>query len=215
MSYEKYTVGQYLVDRLYQVGVKHLFAIPGDYCAEWVHKYLEPSPIERIGPTNELNAGYAADGYARLNGIGAVCVTYSVGAFSLLNAVAGSYTEQVPVVVINGAPSVAKRLQYRETGLLWHHLINGQNTDLHIFENITVAAERIDDPALAPGQIDNALRACLTQRRPIYLETTEDVYDLPCARPQGTITAVPLLSDETNKNTALKIRKKTFKSKRK
>ena len=131
-----------------------------------------------------------------------MCVTYSVGSFSLLNAIAGSYVERVPVVVINGAPSVAKRLQYNETGLLWHHLINGHNTDLNIYRNVTVAAERISNPTLAPGQIDSALRTCLTERRPVYLETTEDVYDLPCAQPKGTITAAPRLSDCQNRETA-------------
>lgn len=95
-----YTVGQYLVERLYEIEIRHLFAIPGDYCADWVQDNLEPSGIQRIGSTNELNAGYAADGYARLNGVGAVCVTYSVGAFSLLNAITGSFVEKVPVIAI-------------------------------------------------------------------------------------------------------------------
>lgn len=200
-----YTVGQYLVDRLHQIGIEHLFAIPGDYCAEWIQDYVEPGPIQRIGSTNELNAGYAADGYARQNGVGAVCVTYSVGAFSLLNAVAGSYTERVPVVVINGAPSSAKRLEFRDTGMQWHHLIDDQNTDLRVFSQVTTVAERISDPHLAPGQIDNALRACLTERRPIYLETTEDVYDLPCDRPQGSIAASPRRSDPANAAEALDV----------
>lgn len=191
----QYTVGQYLVDRLHQIGIEHLFAIPGDYCAEWINDYVEPSPIERVGATNELNAGYAADGYARQKGVGAVCVTYSVGAFSLLNAVAGSYTERVPVVVLNGAPSAAKRLEFRDTGMQWHHLIDDQSTDLRIFREVTVVAERLSDPSLAPGQIDNALRACLTERLPVYLEMNEDIYGLPCEPPQGTIAAGPRRSD--------------------
>lgn len=199
-----YTVGQYLADRLHQIGVDHLFAIPGDYCAEWVHNYVETNPdIERIGATNELNAGYAADGYARMRGVGAVCVTYSVGAFSLLNAIAGAYVERVPVVVINGAPSPAKRLQFRETGFQWHHLIDDQDTDLRVYQNVTVAAERIEDPDRAPKQIDAALAACLSERRPVYLETLENVYDLPCERPQGRITASDPRSDAHNLEEAL------------
>jgi len=192
MSTDSYTVGQYLADRLHELGVEHLFAIPGDYCAEWVHNYVEKNPdIERIGSTNEMNAGYAADGYARMNGIGAACVTYSVGAFSLLNPIAGAYVERVPVVAINGAPSPKKRLQFRETGFQWHHLIDDQDTDLRVYENVTCAAERIADPARAPGQIDSALRACIRESRPIYLETQEDVYDLPCDPPDAPLDVAP------------------------
>lgn len=193
-----YTVGQYLVDRLLEIGLNDLFAIPGDYCADWVHNYVEPSKINRIGPTNELNAGYAADGYARLNGVGAICVTYSVGALSAINAIAGSYVEKVPVIVINGAPSVAKTLQYQQTGFSWHHFINGHKTDLRIYENITVASARVDDPAFAPNQIDYVLRQCITQKGPVYLELTEDMYDLPCERPVGTLKPTKRLSNGDN-----------------
>ena len=77
---KEYTVGQYLVDRLAELGLEHLFSIAGDYSIEWVNGYVEPSSIEVIEEVNELNAGYAADGYARLKGIGALCVTYSAGA---------------------------------------------------------------------------------------------------------------------------------------
>ena len=71
---EGYTVGQYLVDRLRQLGLEHLFSIAGDYSIEWFNRYVTPSSIEIIEEVNEVNAGYAADGYARLKGIGA-CVT--------------------------------------------------------------------------------------------------------------------------------------------
>ena len=202
-SGKTYTVGQYLVDRLYEVGVKHLFAIPGDYCAEWVHKYLEPSEIERIGSTNEMNAGYSADGYARQNGIGAACVTYSVGAFSLLNPIVGAYVEEVPVIVINGAPSTKKMLEYKHAGFTYHHIVNGSDTDLRVYENVTVAAVRLDNAALAPDQIDNAIRECLTKSKPVYIETPEDIYDQPCERPIGKLTAAPQISDVTSLKLAL------------
>ena len=79
---KEYTVGQYLVDRLSELGLQHLFSIAGDYSIEWVNNYVEPSKIKVIEEVNELNAGFAADGYARLKGIGALCVTYSAGALS-------------------------------------------------------------------------------------------------------------------------------------
>ncbi len=201
---KKYTVGQYLVDRLYEIGVRHLFAIPGDYCAVWVHDYLEPSKIQRIGSTNELNAGYAADGYARFSGVGAVCVTYSVGAFSLLNAIVGSFVEQVPVIAIVGAPSVEKRLQYVNTGFQWHHFVNGHDTDLRVYRNVTVAAERIDNPELAAMQIDYLLRECITQSGPVYLEITEDMYDQPIPPPKNKLTAAKTLSDPSSLEEAIR-----------
>lgn len=200
-----YTVGQYLVDRLYEIGLKDLFAIPGDYCAEWVHNYIEPSKINRIGPTNELNAAYAADGYARINGVGAICVTYSVGALSAVNAIAGSYVEKVPVIVINGAPSVAKTLQFQQTGFSWHHFINGQQTDLHIYEKITVAAIRVDNAALAPNQIDYVLSQCISQNGPVYIEITEDMYELVCDPPAHPIKIFKKTSDENNLEKAVDI----------
>ena len=82
----EYTVGQYLVDRLHQLGLEHLFSIAGDYSIEWLNRYVTPSGVKLIEEVNELNAGFAADGYARLKGIGALCVTYSAGALSAVNA---------------------------------------------------------------------------------------------------------------------------------
>jgi indolepyruvate decarboxylase len=199
-----YTVGNYLTDRLHEIGINHLFAIPGDYCADWIQKYIEHSPIERIGPTNELNAGYAADGYARLNGVGAVCVTYSVGALSLLNAVTGSYVEKVPVVVLNGAPSKAKRLEFNDTGLLFHHLVNGHQTDLNIYRNVTVEAVVLDNPDTAPGLIDVALRACLSESRPVYIEMDEEIYDMECDKPVGEIKAAKRYSDQGHLDNAFR-----------
>src|SRR4051795_12476515 len=118
-----YTVGQYLVDRLSQLGLEHLFSIAGDYSIGWINNYLEPSNITVIEEVNELNAGYAADGYARLKGIGALCVTYSAGALCAVNAIAGAFVEKVPVVLINGTPSIARTLAFEQTGFSSHHFI--------------------------------------------------------------------------------------------
>src|SRR5438034_10706424 len=90
----KYTVGDYLVERLEQLGLEHLFSIAGDYSIDWVNEYVRESRIKVIEEVNELNAGYAADGYARLKGIGALCVTYSAGALCAVNAIAGAFVEK-------------------------------------------------------------------------------------------------------------------------
>lgn len=193
------TVGQYLVDRLKQLGLEHLFSIAGDYSIDWVNNYVEPSTIEVIEEVNELNAGYAADGYARYKGIGAVCVTYSAGSLCATNPIAGAYVEKVPIVLINGAPSVAKTLEFEQTGFSAHHFISGRETDLQVFEYITAAAVRIDNPGLAPMLIDYALTQCITERRPVYIELLEDMVDLNCQPPNGRLAPARTLSDPTNR----------------
>ncbi|MGZ9722011.1 alpha-keto acid decarboxylase family protein [Rhizobium miluonense] len=191
----KYTVGQYLVDRLLELDLGHLFSIAGDYSIDWVNNYVEPSHIQVIEEVNELNAGYAADGYARLKGIGALCVTYSAGALSAVNAIAGAYVEKVPVVLINGTPSIQKTLTFEQTGFSSHHFISGRETDLQVFEYITTAAVRIDSPDLAPMLIDYALTQCITEMRPVYIELLEDIVDLECDRPAKALKAARIFSN--------------------
>ena len=195
---EGYTVGRYLVDRLHQLGLEHLFSIAGDYSIEWLNRYVTPSPIEIIEEVNEVNAGYAADGYARLKGIGALCVTYSAGALCTVNAVAGAYVEKVPLVLINGTPSVKKTITFEQTGFSSHHFITGRETDLQSFEHITAAAIRIDNPDTAPMLIDYALTRCISERRPIYVELLQDMVDLECELPSGALKPARVLSDPTS-----------------
>jgi indolepyruvate decarboxylase len=195
---EGYTVGRYLVDRLHQLGLEHLFSIAGDYSIEWLNRYVTPSPIEIVEEVNEVNAGYAADGYARLKGIGALCVTYSAGALCTVNAVAGAYVEKVPLVLINGTPSVKKTITFEQTGFSSHHFITGRETDLQSFEHITAAAIRIDNPDTAPMLIDYALTRCISERRPIYVELLQDMVDLECELPSGALKPARVLSDPTS-----------------
>ncbi|MEU6578941.1 thiamine pyrophosphate-dependent enzyme [Streptomyces sp. NPDC046805] len=192
---ERCTVGQYLIDRLHQLGLDHLFAIAGDYSIDWLNRYVAPSSVEIIEEVNEVNAGYAADGYARLKGIGALCVTYSAGALCAVNAVAGAYVEKVPLVLINGTPSIKKTIIFEQTGFSAHHFIAGRETDLQSFEHITAVAIRIDNPELAPGLIDHALSKCVTERRPIYIELLQDMVDLACEQPRGVLKPAKPLSD--------------------
>lgn len=203
-----YTVGKYLTERLAQLDLGHLFSIAGDYTIEWINDYVEPSSIEVIEEVNELNAGYAADGYARLKGIGAMCFTYSAGTLSAVNAVAGAYEEKVPVVVINGAPNIKQRLTFEQTGFRSHHMINGE-TDLNIYKNITVAAIKIDKPDTAPMLIDYALTQCITEKRPIYIELLDDMVNETCTAPAGKLKPTRVISDTTNLHTSIdKIKEK-------
>ncbi len=102
------TVGQYLIDRLGALGVEHVFGIPGDYVLE-LYKLIEESPIKLVGMTREDNAGFAADAYARIHGLGCICVTYCVGGLSTCNSIAGAYAEKSPVIVLGGSPGLSER----------------------------------------------------------------------------------------------------------
>jgi indolepyruvate decarboxylase len=92
-----YTVGDYLLDRLAELGVTEVFGVPGDYNLEFLDHIVAHPQLRWVGNANELNAGYAADGYGRLRGMSAVVTTFGVGELSAANAIAGSYAEHVPV----------------------------------------------------------------------------------------------------------------------
>jgi indolepyruvate decarboxylase len=163
------TIGGYLIERLQHYGVRDLFGIPGDFVLQF-YGMLEESPIRVIGATREDCAGYAADGYARIHGIGAVCVTYCVGGLSLCNSIAGAYAEKSPVIVISGAPGVDER---RSDPLL-HHRVRDFNTQREVFEKITVASASLDDALTAFREIDRCLEAAVRFKRPVYLELPRD-----------------------------------------
>ncbi len=110
---ENYTVGDYLADRLVEAGVDHVFGVPGDYTLALLDHIVDHPELSWTGCTNELNAGYAADGYARLRGIGALITTFGVGELSAINALAGSFAEHVPVVHIVGSPATGTQAAQR------------------------------------------------------------------------------------------------------
>ncbi|WP_353099683.1 thiamine pyrophosphate-binding protein [Myroides odoratus] len=171
------TIAEYLIARMEQVGIKQMFGVAGNYTAPLLNILGEKgSRIQVIRNTNEQVAGFAADGYARLKGASAVYVTYSVGAFSAINAIAGSYTEKVPILLINGAPTNKEYSIERNAGLTYAHTTGDMVPDIEMYRNITVAAERIINARQAPFQIDSALTAMITYNRPVYLEITEDVW---------------------------------------
>lgn len=164
------SIGDYLIRRLQDYGLKHMFGIPGDYVLGF-YSMVEHSPIKVIGCCREDNAGFAADAYARINGIGAVCVTYCVGGLSLCNSIAGAYAEKSPVVVISGAPGVGERFN----NPLLHHKVRDFRTQLEVFEKICVAATELTDANTAFREIDRVLDACSRFKRPVYIELPRDM----------------------------------------
>ncbi|MEZ6053485.1 MAG: thiamine pyrophosphate-binding protein [Planctomycetaceae bacterium] len=188
------TIGRYLIDRLQHYGVTDLFGIPGDFVLNF-YGMLEESPINVVGCTREDNAGYAADAYARVHGLGAVCVTYCVGGLSLCNSIAGAYAEKSPVVVISGAPGIAER----QNDPLLHHKVRDFNTQREVFEKITIASASLDDPLTAFREIDRCLEAAVRYKRPVYLEIPRDRVDAPALYPH-----TPLITHLQSNDDALK-----------
>ncbi|MFF4752141.1 thiamine pyrophosphate-binding protein [Streptomyces sp. NPDC002514] len=181
------TVGRYLALRLAELGITHLFGVPGNHLGPFLTTLRAEGDIEWVGTPTEGGAGQAADAYARIHGVGAAAVTYSVGAFNLLNACGGAYVEQVPLIAVNACPPYEQWQNYRALGLLTSHMSTRPESNLDVYRQVTVDAQVISNPGLAPAQIDAALTACLTERRPVYLEVMEDLWDEPCAEPRGAI----------------------------
>jgi indolepyruvate decarboxylase len=179
MDRTDFTVAKYLITRLEELGLKHCFGVPGDYTLDFLD-VLCKSKIKWVGTCNELNAGYAADAYARYTGLGAACVTYGVGGLSIINAVAGAFSEQAPMVMISGAPHSARR----KSNALVHHLIADYRLQYDVFRKVTVDAAMLTNPNTAPEEIDRVLSNCLTYKKPVYIELPMDLVYMPCPAPK-------------------------------
>jgi indolepyruvate decarboxylase len=192
MAKPQVTVAEYLIRRLKELGVEHLFTVPGDYAGAFLDVVDQGGQIARVGVTNEWVAGYAADAYARLRGTGALCLTYGVGTFGVLNALAGSYVEELPVALIVGSPSFQQRHVERHEGVLFHHSTGKVTADADSVKNVVVAREVVRAARNAPAQIDRALRAALTWRRPVYIEVYQNVWLESCRPPDQPLEPGPL-----------------------
>ena len=176
-----FTVGKYLAARLEQIGLKHYFMVPGDYNLTLLDEMLENENLEQIGCCNELNAAYAAEGYARVNGAGAVLTTFNVGAYSALNGVAGAYAERLPVIIVSSGPNTN---DVGSNHVLHHTVDNGTLADQYeIFRQVTCKAVRILHPDTAPALIDDAINTALRERKPAYIEIPCNLSAAPCPGP--------------------------------
>ncbi|KAL1953142.1 hypothetical protein VTO42DRAFT_3556 [Malbranchea cinnamomea] len=165
-------VAEYLFTRLHQLGVRSVHGVPGDYNLAALD-YLPKCGLHWVGNCNELNAGYAADGYARVKGIAAVFTTFGVGELSAINAIAGAFSEFVPIVHITGQPTTVSQ----RNGKLLHHTLG--NGDFNVFANmnaaVSVAVAKLNDPHEAAIYIDSALRECMIRSRPVYITLPMDL----------------------------------------
>ena len=159
------SIGEYLIQRLWAHGVRHVFGVPGDYVLGF-YQQLADSGLRIVNTCDEQGAGFAADAYARVRGLGAVCVTYCVGGLKVANTTAQAFAEKSPVVVISGAPGTTERGK----NPLLHHKVKDFDTQLKVFEQWTVAAAVLDDAHTACREIDRVLAAALRYKRPVYIE---------------------------------------------
>lgn len=164
------TIGDYLIRRLAEEGVSHVFGIPGDYVLG-LFKKLEQGPLQTICSCDEQGAAFAADAYARLRGLGVVCITYAVGGLKVTNAVAQAFAERSPMVVVSGAPGVAERAQHT----LLHHKIRNFDSQQKIFAELTVGMAVLDNAATAAAEIDRLLALARRESRPVYIEIPRDM----------------------------------------
>ena len=176
------TVGTYLATRLEQAGVRDYFVVPGDFNLILLDQILANPRLRMIGCCNELNAGYAADGYARSNGVAAMVVTYSVGGLSALNAVTCAYAEDLPVIVVVGGINSDSEWQDK----IIHHALGEVRYDYQreIYAHVTAGAFSVRHAADAPAVIDGAIDLALRRRKPVMLEIACNLAALPVPPPR-------------------------------
>ena len=180
MEIDQVTIGEYLINKLYDHGLRHAFGIPGDYVLAF-YKQLYDSKIKLINTCDEQAAGYAASAYARVRGLGAVCITYGVGGLTVVNTTAQAYAEESPVVVISGAPGIKEQAG----NPLLHHKSKNFNSQLKIFEELTVAQTVLDNPETACREINRVLGAAICYRRPVYIELPRDMVSVKVTPVEG------------------------------
>jgi indolepyruvate decarboxylase len=189
------SIGNFLLRRLEEAGIRHIFGVPGDYNLELMQQLEDRGEPAWIGNCNELNASYATDAYARINGIGALIVTHGVGALSAINGIAGAYSEHVPVICISG--SIPLRAIQR--GDLMHHtLADREKGDFcRMFAEVTTAQARLT-PENAVAEIDRLVPTAWRRKLPVYLELPSDISFLEIEVPERPLKLEMVPSEQEN-----------------
>src|SRR5919197_653224 len=180
MSQLKQSVSSFLIESLYGYGVRHIFGVPGDFVLGFYQELIQSNKLKVINTCDEQGAAFAADAYARINGLGVVCVTYCVGGLKIINASAQAFAEKSPVVVISGAPGIKER---RKNPLL-HHKVRDFDTQQKIFEHVTVDYVLVNNPRTAAKDIDRVLSSAIRYKRPVYIELPRDKVSIPIYQEQ-------------------------------
>ncbi len=168
------TIPEFMVRRFRELGIDEGFGIVGDFALRLFDRIVHHNfPI--LVAADEQGAAFAADAYARLRGFGVCATTYSVGGLKVVNATAGAWAEQVPLLVISGAPGMKER----QGDPMLHHKVKDFNTQLDVFKDITVAQAVLDNPLTATAEIDRVIKEMITHQRPGYIEVPRDIVDTP------------------------------------
>ncbi|KAK1145366.1 hypothetical protein N8T08_004241 [Aspergillus melleus] len=191
----------YLLTRLRQLGIQSIFGVPGDYNLRLLD-FVTPSGLHWVGTCNELNAAYAADGYARINGLSALITTFGVGELSAINGIAGAYAEKAAVIHIVGTP--ARALQDSRS-LMHHTFADGEYRRFgKMAEHVTVTQTNLVDERTVPEQVDWALKQAVLHSRPVYIEVPDDMVNvLVSAERLGSELEVPGSLEVDEKEDAL------------
>ena len=189
----KQSIGNFLLRRLQEVGIQHIFGVPGDYNLGLMQQLEDRGEPAWIGNCNELNAAYATDAYARINGLGVMIATHGVGTLSAVNGIAGAYSEHVPVILISGSLP----LRAVQRGDLMHHtLIDREKGDLcRIFAEVTAAQSRLT-PENAAAEIDRLILTAWRRKLPVYMELPSDIPYLEIDVPDSPLKLEMAASDQ-------------------
>lgn len=197
------TLATYLLDSLVDHGVSTIFALPGDYVLTFCHEIEKRSDLKLITLSTEAGIGFAAQAHARAGRcLGVACVTYGVGAFSMVNQVACAYAEMVPLVVISGGPYRQEKVK---EGILLHHQVKALTGQLNIYEELTCYSAILDDPKTAATRIQEALQAATDFMRPVYLEVPRDLCNAPILHPKRPKKSLPSVDEAGIEEASLEI----------
>ena len=189
-----YTVGDYLLDRLHELGIEEIFGVPGDYNLQFLDQIISRKDMKWVGNANELNASYMADGYARTKKAAAFLTTFGVGELSAVNGLAGSYAENLPVVEIVGSPT--SKVQ-NEGKFVHHTLADGDFKHFMKMHEPVTAARTLLTAENATIEIDRVLSALLKERKPVYINLPVDVAAAKAEKP-----SLPLKKENPTSNTS-------------
>lgn len=181
------TVIQHVLARLHDIGVSDIFGVPGDFAFPLNDAVCSDKRLRWIGDCNELNAAYAADGYARIHGVGALCTTYGVGELSAINGVAGSYAEHLPVFHLVGMPASGIQAAHR---LVHHTLGNGQFDLFYHMADSVVCARAVITSDNCVAETERLIAAALHHRRPVYMGFPSDYANLSVSGQAAPVAAV-------------------------
>ncbi|WP_413495088.1 alpha-keto acid decarboxylase family protein [Morganella psychrotolerans] len=176
------TVIEHVLGRLQDLGIHHVFGVAGDYAFPVEDAVCESNTMKWIGNCNELNAAYAADGYARINGMAALSTTFGVGELSAINGIAGAYAENLPVFHLVGMPASG----VQKSGRLVHHTLGDGNFSLfyELGQRLS-CAHTIMTPDNCVQETERLITSALRERRPVYIGFPSDYAVLPVKIPEN------------------------------